>query len=126
MVQLRAADADAARRDDDLVVALLDDVAADFPGDLSEFVDDVFDGAVLRAEARDVRDDEVAVVHRVLDSDDVLLSVDLRDVELHAGLRRVRVEVLDVEFDVVLGGTTAPTENLVHEAHWGGGGPPPA
>jgi len=77
----------------------------------------VLDGAVLRAESRDVRDDHVAVVDGVLDGDDVLLAVYLRDVYFDPDLAGVRVEVLDVQFDVILGGTPAPAENLLHEAH---------
>jgi len=68
----------------------------------------VLDGAVLRAESRDVRDDHVAVVDGVLDGDDVLLAVYLRDVYFDPDLAGVRVEVLDVQFDVILGGTPAP------------------
>ena len=113
-----AADADAGRRDDDLVVALLDDVAVDLAGDLLEFVGDALDGGVLGSEARDVGDHEVAVVDGVLDGDHVLLSFDLGDVDLHRGAVGRRVEVVEVEFDVVLGGVGVPlAEDLAHKAH---------
>lgn len=116
-VELLTADPDPVRRDDQLVVAFLHDVAADLPGDLAQLVDDVFDGPILRAKARDVRDDEIPVVHRVLDRDDVFLAVDLRDVHGHARLAGVRIEVVRIQLNVILGGAAVPTEDLIHESH---------
>lgn len=45
--QLRSIDSHARGGDDDLVVALADDVAVDLLGDLAQLVDDVFDRAVV-------------------------------------------------------------------------------
>jgi len=69
--------------------------------------------------AGDVGDDEVAVVDRVLDRDDVLLAGDLREVDAHAARAAGRLEVLlEVERDVVLGtAVSAAAEDLTHDSH---------
>jgi len=78
-LELFAGNVDAGRGDNQLVVALLDDVAVYLLGDLSQFVDDLFDCPVLGAVACDIGDDEIAVVDRILDRDDVLSTGDLGD-----------------------------------------------
>jgi len=111
-------DAHAGRRDDDLVVALLDDVAVDLLGDLPQLVDDVFDRAVRRGVTGDVRDDEVAVVDGVFDRDHVALVADLSDVYLHPRVRVRLGEVVEVELDVVVDGAVpAAAEDLAHNTH---------
>ncbi len=101
-----------------MVVTLLDDVAVDLAGDLLEFVGDSLDGRVLGAEAGDVGDDEVSVVHRVLDGDNVLLAADFRDVDAHSRFVRGRLEIVQVEFDVIPDASGRPiAENFVHETH---------
>ena len=119
VLEFLARDGDAGRCDDELVVALLDDVAVDLAGDLLEFVDDALDGAVADPQARDVGDDEVAVVDCVLDRDDVLLVGDLRDVDGHSRLAAGGLEVLvEVQFHVVVGGVGGtPAHELAHDAH---------
>ena len=83
-----------------------------------EVVDDVFHHAVRGSVAGDVRDDQVAVVHRVLDGDDVTLAGDLRDVHLHPRVPPGRVEVVEVEFDVILSRVVLTvTEDFAHDSH---------
>ncbi len=115
--ELGPRDADAAGGDDDLVVLLLDDIAADLVGDLLEFVRDVLHRPVGRRMPGDVGDDDVAVVDGVLDIDDVAAFADFGEVYLHTGGAGVGVEIVDVEFDVVLGAVGIAAEEFTHETH---------
>src|SRR6056297_3416836 len=82
-LQLFAVDRDPGRRDDQLVVTLLDDIAVDLAGDLSELVDDVFDRPVAGAVAGDIRKHQIPVVDGVFDVDHVVFAADLGDPNGH-------------------------------------------
>jgi len=116
--QFLAVDRHARRCDDDLVLPFHHHVAVDFAGHLSEVLQNAVDDAVARAHPRDVRDDEVAVVDGVFDRDGVALFADLRESNLNARVAARGVEVVQIQFDVVLGAVGAATaEDLAHDAH---------
>ena len=101
-----------------MVVVLLDDVAADLVGDLFQLIGDVLHRAVGRRVAGDIRDDDVAVVDGVLDWYHVALLANRGDVYLRPRVRRRSVEVVDVEFDVVVGAPVT-TQQPAHQSHTG-------
>src|SRR6056297_1567377 len=72
LLELLAGDLDTGRRNNELVVALLDDIAVYLFGDLPQFVDYLFDRSVFGAVACDIGDNEIAVVDGVLDRNHVL------------------------------------------------------
>jgi hypothetical protein len=66
---------------------------------------------------RDVRDHDVAVVDGVLDGDDVALLADRGEVDVGVDAGTARVEVVDVQFHVVVRAPLSAPEELAHQAH---------
>ena len=64
-----------------------------------------------------IGDDDIAVVDGVLDIDDVVFLANLGEANLYLRRGGVGVEVVDIEFDVVLGAGRATAEELAHKSH---------
>src|SRR6056297_2045162 len=118
LLELLAGDLDTGRRNNELVVALLDDIAVYLFGDLPQFVDYLFDRSVFGAVACDIGDNEIAVVDGVLDRNHVLSTRDLGDADGGSRATGGGLEAVQIQLDVILGvSLVAAAENLTHDTH---------